>query len=133
MFVNIAGLAVILAYALAFALLESLLWLALILIPTLVFKRLRENFFSYAGITATVLLIWSVALRTSVLAYELTRLTPIMTSVAVAAALTFLFLILASRLTKWIRFLADQLSVFVFIYVPLGVICLLIVAVRLSV
>ena len=124
----------ILSYMMAVALLESLLFVLGLLFLAFIFPAswLRQGFvyksflFLAVGITAMILL--QETMKKNMTGFDF-LLPGVLVSVAVLAVLIFLFH-KAKLLQKPVELIVDRLGVFSYVYVPLGVISLVVVIIR---
>jgi hypothetical protein len=130
---------VVLAYALSFAFLDSLAFLVLLLVPSLfIYKKyLKEEFVPVLGALSISGYSWIVYLRflyQRALVKDATWMEtrfPLWLLLALAStALVGLLFHRSDRLAGGVRWFAEKAQVFLYLYPPLGVICILVVVVR---
>lgn len=135
---DIAG---IFAYYMTFALLESVAVTAsLILLAIVLPALLLRDGFAYKGTLITaVVTAMSVVLQQSpayeTFTFELRSDPSLIVKLAAILTLFLVIYLLAFRLPivrRWTIFLVDQVSIMLFIYVPLGVLGMIVTAVRLA-
>jgi len=138
-YLSLWSVSIIIAYVLAFALFESAGWLALLVFYSLFFPRkvFKEKFVLLGSSLAALICIGAVLLQRKInLVYRLELwqllvypLAGLLLSVLLVFLLAFLFerIPLLSRLVNAI---VERMVIFVYIYVPLGLLALLVVLVR---
>jgi hypothetical protein len=138
-YMTLGEILVITAYALAFALIESLVITVLLLILSLVFpvKVFRDKFIPQGSILVLVAGFVAVMLQenmSEVYHLKIRQLTtyPIIGILAVVVMIFVLSWIFdrLSILTRLIQSIAERMTVFSYIYVPLSVVSLVIVTLR---
>lgn len=138
-YMTLGEILVITAYALAFALIESLVITVLLLILSLVFpvKVFRDKFIPQGSILVLVAGFVAVMLQenmSEVYHLKIRQLTtyPIIGILAVVVMIFVLSWIFdrLSILTRLIQSIAERMTVFSYIYVPISVVSLVIVTLR---
>jgi len=136
---NLGNILIILAYVLAYCLFESLAMMAFLLFLSIIIptRFFGERFMAQGSSVAALVSIGAVfAQRKIGLIYNLDHMVLILFSVAIP--LLFLLLIFSSYLifnkfrilANWVNALAERMTVFAFVYVPLSIIGLVVVLVR---
>jgi len=138
-YLSVWGVLVIIAYALAFALLESLALMGVISVLSLVLpRRIFKDQFILQGSTLSLALgVGAFLIQRNVgviyrLELEQTLLYPALILVGVVL-LAFIFSFLFRKiglLSRLALMAAERMTIFVYLYVPLGLIGLLVVVVR---
>jgi hypothetical protein len=138
-YLNIWSIAIIIAYVLAFALLESLCMLALVVFFSLFFphKIFKENYALQGSSLAALVCIGAFLIQRKInLVYRL-ELWQLVAYPLVGLLLSFLFVLLLAFLldrfpwlSRLVTALVDRMVIFVYIYVPLGALGLLVVLAR---
>ena len=138
-YMNVGDIMVITAYVLAFALFESLLVLGFLLLLSLVFpvKIFRDKFIAQGCMLVLVAGLGAVLLQENInLVYHLKirelstyPLVILLGLVILVFALAFVFDRL-SAIPRLLTVIADRMTVFAYLYVPLGLISLVVVILR---
>jgi hypothetical protein len=139
-FLSLWDIVPILAYVLAFALLESLMVLGLLLILAFLLppRYLREKFTTKGVLMAVMFGLTSILFhRFLSIAYPWSPRQIVVYSALVVSAVVFLALVISyisvhrfARFEKLVTALAERISIFFYIYVPLGVVSLIMVVIR---
>ena len=138
-FLSPTEISVILAYAMVFALLDSLAFFLILFLPSLLLYKalLEEKFESVIGTVAIIGYIWVVFLR-FMYQRELVRQSMWMSDrfpswVLLAISSTILFGVVVNRsgpLRKAVHFVCERAQAFLLLYLPLSVIGVIVVAIR---
>ncbi len=135
LYLDIGQLAAVFAYYMAFALLESLAFLLILLVVQAI---LPANWYRNAFAVTSFPVVLAAAISAYLLQNTLTNDYPgarflILWAAATLAAMVALVLLvrLLKPATKLVNFLAEQISIMNFLYIPIGVISLIVVLVRL--
>jgi hypothetical protein len=138
-YLSLWSVLVIVAYVLAFALLESALLLALLVFFSLFFptKVFKEKYVLQGSSLAVLVCVGAVLLQRKInLVYRLELwqlliypLAGLLFSVLLVLLLAFLFRRF-ERLSRLVSALVERMVIFVYIYVPLGLLAVLVVLVR---
>jgi len=138
-YMNLGDILVITAYVLAFALFESLLILGFLSLLSLIFpvKIFRDNFITQACTLVLAASIGAVVLQENIdLVYHLKIRELIFYPLVMLLGVVILVFVLAfvfdrlSAITRLITTIADRMTIFSFLYVPLGLIALVVVIIR---
>ena len=127
------------AYVLSFALFESVIVFGLICVLSFVLpqKIFRQQFIAQAGSIAAAISVGAFLLQRKMkVIYRLTHPELLIYPVFILIAILTLILLLSyvfrrfESLTRFIRIIAERMTVFLYVYVPLGILGLLIVVFR---
>lgn len=138
-YMNIWDVLGLTAYVLAFSLLESALMLGGILLLGLLFppRLFREQFVALGSATAGLIGLGAVLVQRSIgLIYDLHIWQLLAFPPGILAALLLLVWLMAvilrrvPRLARLLNFLAERMQVFIWVYLPLGVIGIVVVIIR---
>lgn len=122
---SVGEILLVFAYTLAFALVESLLALFMILLLNIVVpgRYLRDVFVPQAGAIVIVLVCWGLAVQLSQYQSSDWTIAEWMQAIVLLGMALVIFFLLAYRLeliAKLIRSLAERVSVLLFFYLPLS-------------
>lgn len=138
-YMRASNLLILLVYTLSFALIESLLVLGLVLILCMIMpgRFFRDNFIPQGSILVFVITLIAFVLRQRIEEFSkmeswiLIAIPLVVILVLVSTiVITSLFLNRFSLVKKWISTLAVQMTIFLYVYPPLGIVSLLVVVVR---
>jgi hypothetical protein len=138
-YLNIWSVVITAAYALSFALLESCVIFALLCFFSLVFPRktLKSQFVVQASSIVAILTVGAFLLQRKIkLIYRLTYLEllvyPVLILIAILIPIFFLSCIFQrfEFLSRFVRAIAERMTIFLYVYVPLGLLGWLIVLMR---
>ena len=138
-YLNIWGTLVVAAYALSFALLESLVFLAFLLSLSLVFppKFFQDKFVAQGSALTAVLGVGAFLLQRKIFIFYSMEMWQIAATV-IAFPIAIVVLVLISSflldrfkiLSRLANTVADRMTLFAWIYVPLGLLSLVVVVLR---
>lgn len=127
------------AYVLSFALFESLILLGLIVLLSLVFpkKMIGDKFVAQGSLWAITISLGAYLIQRRIgLIYKLAFEQLIVYSLALVGGMLVLLVIYAilldrlGFLSRWVEVFAERMTVFAYIYIPLGVLSLALVILR---
>jgi hypothetical protein len=130
----------ILAYVLAFALVESLLVIGLLLLLSFLLppRYLRDHFKTQGSLMAIIFGVMAIlAHKYLSITYPWSHRQIIVYSTLAVSAVVFLALVISyisvrrsARFEKLIVGLAERVSIFFYIYIPLGILSLIVIGIR---
>jgi len=138
-YMNVWGVLALSAYVLAYSLLESAAILGLVLLVCLLFPQryFREQFVAQSCALAGILGLGAVAIQRKIgLVFDLQiwqLITYPLLGLAMLPVLTWLLAIVLRRMPRLARLLnslAERMTVFALIYIPLGILGLIVVIIR---
>ncbi len=138
-FMNLWNVLVLIAYVLAFALVESSIMMGFVTLLCLIFpsKIFRANFVPLASSLVTAMAAGAVMVQRRIsYVYDLTLRQSVIYPALILAAMLLIIVLLSLIFNRFKRFarlvsaVADRMIIFSFIYVPLSLISLVVVIIR---
>ena len=138
-YMKAGNLLVLFAYALSFSLIESFLVLLLVLLLCMIFpaRYFKEKFIPQGSFQVLIITVLAYALRQRIEEFSKMEAWILIAIPVVAFLILTLSVIILSkiferfwRIPKWVSSLAERMTIFLYLYPPLGVLGLLVVVVR---